>query len=78
MLRGTKECSIQSFAFCYNNAYRIYEDAKYSISYWPQEPKLRGLRGTRESDKEADRIFELDRDEDGTASQQSAEKVLAH
>jgi hypothetical protein len=60
VLRGTKECLIQSFAFCYNNACRIYEDAKYGVSYWPQEPELRGLRGIRELDEEADRIFELD------------------
>ena len=45
-LRGTKECSINSFVFCYNNACRIYEDAKYSVSYWPQELELRGLKGT--------------------------------
>jgi hypothetical protein len=54
MLRGTKECSIQSFAFCYNNVCQIYKDAKYSVSYWPQEPELRGLRGIRESDEEVD------------------------
>jgi len=78
VLRGTKECSIKSFAFCYNNACRIHEDAKYGASYWPQEPESRGLRGTRESDEEQDRLYELDQDEDGTASQQSAEKLLAH
>ena len=33
VLRGTKECSIRSFAFYYNNAYQIYKDAKYSVSY---------------------------------------------
>jgi len=33
MLRGTKEYSINSFAFYYNNTYRIYKDAKYSVSY---------------------------------------------
>jgi hypothetical protein len=77
VLRGTKECSINSFAFCYNNACRIHEDAKYGASYWPQEPESRGLRGTQESDEELDRLYELDKDEDGTASQQSAEKVLA-
>jgi hypothetical protein len=78
VLRGTKECSINSFAFCYNNACRIHEDAKYGASYWPQEPKSKGLRGTQESDEEKDRLYELDKDQDGTANQQSAEKVLAH
>jgi len=35
MLCGTKECLIKYFMFCYNNAYQIYKDAKYSASYWP-------------------------------------------
>jgi len=33
MLYGTKECLIKHFAFYYNNAYQIYKDAKYSVSY---------------------------------------------
>jgi len=33
ILRGTKECSIKHFIFCYNNAYQIYKDAKYGASY---------------------------------------------
>jgi len=33
ILRGTKKYSIKHFAFCYNNAYQIYKDAKYSASY---------------------------------------------
>jgi hypothetical protein len=32
----------------------------------------------KELDKEVDRIFKLDQDEDGIVSQQSAEKVLAY
>jgi len=47
-LRGTTECSINSFAFCYNNACQIHEDAKYGASYWPQEPKSSKFRGTDE------------------------------
>ena len=38
--------------FYYNNAYQIYKDAKYGASYQPQEPELRGLKETRELDKE--------------------------
>ena len=32
-VKSIRECLIKHFAFCYNNAYRIYKDAKYSISY---------------------------------------------
>ena len=45
-LRGTKECSINSFAYYYNNVCRIYEDAKYGASYWLQELLLSKFRGT--------------------------------
>jgi len=54
LLRGTKECLVKHFAFYYNNAYQIYKDAKYGASYWPQEPELRGLKGTKKLDKEQD------------------------
>jgi Retrotransposon gag protein/Zinc knuckle len=77
VLRGTKECSINHFTFCYNNNCRIHSDAKYGASYWPQEPSSEKLRATLEQE-EQDRLYELDQDEDGTASQQSAEKVLTH
>jgi len=53
-LRGTKECSINSFAFCYNNACRIHEDAKYGASYWPQEPVTSKFRGTEEPARRPD------------------------
>ena len=52
VLRGTKEYLINYFAFYYNNACQIYRDAKYSVSYWPQKPKLKQLRGIKELDKE--------------------------
>ena len=45
-LRGTNKYLINSFTFCYNNACRIYKDAKYGASYQPQELELRGLKGT--------------------------------
>ena len=76
VLRGTKECSIRSFAFCYNNACRIHEDAKYGASYWPQEPESRGLKGTRESDEEQDRLYELDQDVTATCGQRSATMTM--
>ena len=46
MLRGTKEYSIKSFTFYYNNACQIYKDAKYSVSYQPQKPRLAEYKGT--------------------------------
>ena len=32
--------------FYYNNAYQIYKDAKYGVSYWLQELKILEFRGT--------------------------------
>ena len=33
-LKGTRECIIKSFIFCYNNYYLIYQEAKYGVNYW--------------------------------------------
>ena len=55
-LKGIREYTIKSFAFCYNNYYLVHQDTKYSISYWPQEPKLDKLKGT----KKANLLQELD------------------
>ena len=49
-LKGTKEYTIKNFAFYYNNYYPIHQEAKYSVSYWPQELKLDVLKGTKEAD----------------------------
>ena len=46
ILQGIKECLINSFAYYYNNAYRIYKDAKYGASYQPQELLLSKFRET--------------------------------
>ena len=46
ILQGIKECSINSFIYCYNNICRIYKDAKYGVSYWLQKPLLSKFRGT--------------------------------
>ena len=34
--------------YYYNNAYQIYKDAKYGVSYQLQEPLLSKFRGTNE------------------------------
>ena len=57
-LKSIRECIIKSFAFCYNNYCLIYQEAKYSISYQPQELKLNVLKGT----EEADLLQEIDQD----------------
>ena len=44
-LKGTRECKIRHFAFCYNNSCLIYKEAKYSASYWPQELSLDQFKG---------------------------------
>ena len=49
-LKGIKEYIIKNFAFYYNNYCLIYQEAKYGISYWPQELKLDALKGTKEAD----------------------------
>ena len=67
-LKGIKEYIIKSFIFCYNNYYLIYQEAKYSVSYWLQKLKLDILKGT----KEADLLQEIDQDPIATFN-----KVLA-
>ena len=57
-LKGIKKYIIKSFIFCYNNYYPTHQKAKYSISYWLQEPKLDVLKGT----KEADLLQKIDQD----------------
>ena len=49
-LKGIKEYTIKSFAFCYNNYYPTHQEAKYSVNYQPQELKLNVLKGTKEAD----------------------------
>ena len=71
-LKGTKEYTIKSFAFCYNNYYLTHQEAKYSVSYWPQELKLDVLKGT----KEADLLQEIDQDPMATFNKVSAAVVL--
>ena len=49
-LKGIREYIIKSFIICYNNYYLIYQEAKYSTSYQPQELKLDIFKGTKEAD----------------------------
>ena len=47
-LKGTWECKIKHFTFCYNNSYPIYKEAKYGVSYWLQELSLDQFKGILE------------------------------
>ena len=49
-LKGIRKYTIKSFAFYYNNYYLIYQEAKYSTSYQPQELKLDTLKGIKKAD----------------------------
>ena len=71
-LKGTREYTIKSFIFCYNNYYPTHQEAKYSISYQPQEPKSDVLKGI----KEVDLLQEIDQDLIATFNKISAAIVL--
>ena len=49
-LKGIREYMIKSFVFYYNNYYPTHQEAKYSVSYQPQELKLNVLKGIKEVD----------------------------
>ena len=70
-LKGTKECIVKHFTFCYNDRCPVYEEAKYNISYWPQESESEKLKEI----KETDRLWELKQDSTATFSPKSA-KIL--
>ena len=57
-IKGISEYIIKTFVFYYNNYCLVYQDAKYSISYQPQEPKLNKLKGT----KKENLLQEIDQD----------------
>ena len=71
-LKGIKEYTIKSFAFCYNNYYLTHQEAKYSASYQLQELKLNALKGT----KKADLLQEIDQDLIATFNKVSTAVVL--
>ena len=50
-LKGTQKCKIKHFAFCYDDSYLIYKEAKYRISYWLQKlspDQFKGISKDRE------------------------------
>ena len=49
-LKGIREYIIKSFIFYYNNYYLTYQEAKYSINYQLQKPKLNALKGIKKTD----------------------------
>ena len=49
-IKATKKYLIRHFAFCYNSAYKVHKDTKYSIGWWPQELKLNHAKATQELD----------------------------
>ena len=57
-LKGIKEYIIKSFVFYYNNYCPTYQEAKYGISYQPQELKLDIFKST----KEANLLQEINQD----------------
>ena len=54
--KGTQECKLRHFAFCYNNNCLIHKETKYGVSYQPQESSLEQFRGTKKEDKQ-DRLW---------------------
>ena len=71
-LKGIKKCTIKNFIFCYNNYCLTHQEAKYSISYQLQKPKLDILKGI----KEADLLQEIDQDPIATFNKVLAVVVL--
>ena len=56
-VKATKECSIKHFIFCYNSAYKVYKDAKYSIRWQLQELKSDHAKAIKELEDKQDRIY---------------------
>ena len=71
-LKGIRKCIIKSFIFYYNDYCQTHQKAKYGVSYWPQEPKLDVLKGT----KEANLLQEIDQDLIATFNKVLAAVVL--
>ena len=49
--KGTQECKLRHFAFCYDNSYPIHKEVKYGTSYWPQELSPEQFKGIEEEDE---------------------------
>ena len=58
--KGMKGYIVKYFAFCYNNAYQIHKEAKYSASYWLQELSLETFKGTQDKDEQDRLIYRKD------------------
>ena len=71
-LKGIREYIIKNFIFCYNDYCLTHQEAKYGISYQPQELKLDILKGT----KKADLLQEIDQDLIATFNKVLAAMVL--
>ena len=52
-----RKCLIKYFAFYYNSACKVYEDAKYGAGQQPQELKLSHAKAIQELDDKQDRIY---------------------
>ena len=63
---------MKDFVFYYNDKCPVYEEVKYSTSYWPQEPESEKLREI----KEVDRLWESDEDSTATFSPEAAKKLI--
>ena len=63
-LKSIQKYTLKHFTFCYNNAYPIHKEAKYSASYWPQELQPNQFKGTN---KERDNLYNNDLEEIGRA-----------
>ena len=71
-LKGIRKYIIKSFAFYYNDYYPTHQEAKYGVSYQPQELKLNILKGT----EEANLLQEIDQDLIATFNKVLAVMVL--
>jgi len=48
---------VKYFAFCYNNGCQVHKEAKYGISYWPQELSPDKFKDTKKEKDTKDRIW---------------------
>jgi len=55
--KKTRGCVVKHFAFYYDNGCQVYEEAKYGISYWPQELSPDKFRDTKEEEDTENRIW---------------------
>ena len=56
-IKAIRECLIKHFTFYYNSAYKVHEDAKYSIGWWLQELKLNYAKAIKKPNNKQNRIY---------------------